>query len=118
MTTSDVQFRNSFAAQKQMTELAFSLVTMRANTPAGKWVDDSFGSSYQEVWARARSLAGDEAGEDMLMCVLNLADGLLRFLEGATGMEQQEWLSRMYKEYIEPIDASGTGVWSAPELDI
>jgi hypothetical protein len=54
----------------------------------------------------------------MLMCVLNLADGLLRFLEGATGMEQQEWLSRMYKEYIEPIDASGTGVWSAPELDI
>lgn len=118
MTTSDVQFRNSFAAQKQMTELAFSLVTMRANTPAGKWVDDSFGSSYQEVWARARSLAGDEAGEDMLMCVLNLADGLLRFLEGATGMEQQEWLSRMHKEYIEPIDASGTGVWSAPELDI
>ena len=111
-------FRNSYAGQKEMAELAFSLLTLRANTPSGSWVDDHDSEAYQAVRAHARSLAGAEADEDLFLSVLNLADTVLRLLVAATGMEPEVWLARLHEDYIAPIDTTKTGVWDARELQI
>jgi len=53
--TSDFSLRSFYAAQKQMAELAFSLLRMQAGAPAGEWVDEHFRTEYQEVRERDRS---------------------------------------------------------------
>jgi hypothetical protein len=111
-------FRNSYAAQKEMAELAFSLLTLRADTPPGSWVDDHDGDSYRAVREKARALAGTAADEDLFLSVLNLGDALLRLLVAATGMEPEVWLARLHQDYIAPIDPEGTGVWDARELSV
>ena len=68
--TADFSLRNSYAAQKQMAQLGFALLRMQADTPAGEWVDERFGAEYREVWKRARSLAGDDAAEDLFLTLL------------------------------------------------
>jgi hypothetical protein len=117
-TSDDFAFRTSYAGQKQMAELALSLLTMRADTPAGEWVDDHFGTDYEKVWTDARSLAGGEADDDLFLSVLNLADVLLRLLVAATEVEQASWLARVRANYIDPIDSRGTGVWGPHELEV
>ena len=110
------RFRHSFSAQKQMADIAFSLLRLRAETPAGEWVDEHFAGSYERAWDRARSLAGAQAHDDVLLSALNLADVLLDFLVAATGIEKSEWLTRLHTDYIDPIDPEGTGVWSTRQL--
>ena len=116
--TGEFSLRNSYAAQKQMADLAFSLVRMQAATPAGEWVDDRFGREYREVWERARSLAGEEAGEDLFLTVLTQAHVLLAYLVAATGISEAEWLDRMKADYVDRIPSSGTGVWGPHELGL
>jgi hypothetical protein len=117
-TSDEFAFRSGHAAQKEMAELAFSLLTMRANTPPGSWVDDEFADAYRGVRAEARSLAGREADEDLFLSVLNLSETLLRYLAAATGIGQDQWLARLHEHYIEPIDVAGVGVWGPRELEI
>jgi hypothetical protein len=114
--TADFSLRNSYAAQKQMTELAFTLLRMQAATPAGEWVDEHFSREYQEVRERARSAAGDDAAEDMFLTVLTHAHVLLAYLVAATGIAEAEWLDRMKADYVDRIPSSGTGVWGPHEL--
>ena len=114
--TADFSLRNSYAAQKQMAELAFSLVRMQADTPAGEWVDERFRTEYREVLERVRSLAGDDAAEDLLLTVLTHAHVLLAYLVAATGISEAEWLDRMRADYVDRIPSSGTGVWGPHEL--
>ena len=90
--TGEFSLRNSYAAQKQMTDLAFSLVRMQADTPAGEWVDEHFRNEYREVWQRVRTLAGDDAAEDLLLTVLTQAHVLLAYPVAATGIDEAEWL--------------------------
>ena len=116
--TADFSLRNSYAAQKQMAELAFSLVRMQADTPAGEWVDEYFRTEYQEVVERARSLAGDEAAEALLLTVLTHVHVLLAYLVAATGIDEVEWLDRMKADYVDRIPSSGTGVWAPRELGL
>ena len=108
--TADFSLRNSYAAQKQMAELAFSLLRMKADTPPAS------GSEYQEVRERARSLAGDGAAEDLFLTVLTHAHVLLAYLVAATGIGEAEWLDRMRADYVDRIPSSGTGVWGPHEL--
>ena len=114
--TADFSLRNSYAAQKQMAELGFSLLRMQADTPAGEWVDEHFGREYQEVRERARSLAGEEAAEDLFLTLLTHAHVLLSYLVAATGISEAEWLDRMRADYVDRIPSSGTGVWGPHEL--
>ena len=114
--TADFPLRDSYAAQRQMAELAFSLVRMQADTPAGEWVDERFRTEYREVWERARSLAGEEAAEDMFLTLLTHAHVLLSYLVAATGISEAEWLDRMRADYVDRIPSSGTGVWGPHEL--
>ena len=116
--TPDFSLRTSYAAQKQMTELAFSLLRLQAATPAGEWVDEHFRAEYQEVWARARSLAGQDATEGLFLTVLTHAHVLLAYLVAATGIGEAEWLDRMKADYVDPIPSSGTGVWGPHELGL
>jgi hypothetical protein len=116
--TADFSLRNSYAAQKQMAGLAFTLVRMQADTPAGEWVDEHFRTEYQEVRERARSLAGDEAAEDLLLTVLTHVHVLLAYLVAATGIDEVEWLDRMKAGYVDRIPSSGTGVWGPRELGL
>jgi hypothetical protein len=99
-----------------MAELAFTLLRVQADTPAGEWVDGRFGTEYQGVWERARSLAGDDAAEDLLLTVLTHAHVLLAYLVAATGIGEAEWLDRMKADYVDRIPSSGTGVWGPHEL--
>jgi hypothetical protein len=108
--------RTSYAAQKQMAELAFSLLRLQADTPAGAWVDQHFPTEYQGVWERARSLAGESADEDLFLSVLTHAHVLLAYLVAATGITEAEWLDRMKADYVDRIPSSGTGVWGPHEL--
>jgi hypothetical protein len=114
--TAHFSLRNSYAAQKQMSELGFTLLRMQADTPAGEWVDEHFRTEYQEVRERARSLAGDDAAEDVLLTVLTHAHVLLAYLVAATGIGEGEWLDRMKADYVDRIPSSGTGVWGPHEL--
>ena len=114
----DFSFRNSYAAQKQMAELGFALLRIQADTPAGEWVDERFRREYQDVWERARSLAGDDAAEDLLLIVLAQAHVLLAYLVAATGISEAEWLDRMRADYVDRIPSSGTGVWGPHELKL
>jgi hypothetical protein len=114
--TADFSLRNSYAAQKQMAELAFSLLRMQADTPAGEWVDEHFRTGYREIWERARSLAGEDAGEALFLTVLTHAHVLLAYLVAATGISEAEWLDRMRADYIDRIPSSGTGVWGPHDL--
>src|SRR6478672_3605986 len=107
--TADFSLRNSYAAQKQMAELAFSLVRMQADTPAGEWVDQHFPTEYRDVRERARSLAGDEAAEDLFLTVLTHAHVLLAYLVAATGIDEVEWLDRMKTDYVDRIRRAGPG---------
>jgi len=116
--TGDFSLRNSYAAQKQMADLAFSLVRMQADTPAGDWVDEHFPNEYREVRQRARTLAGDDAAEDLLLTVLTQAHVLLAYLVSATGIDEVEWLDRMKADYVDRIPSSGTGVWGPHELGL
>jgi hypothetical protein len=116
--TTDFSLRNSYAAQRQMAELAFSLVRMQADTPAGEWVDEHFRAEYREVWERARSLAGDDAAEGLFLTVLTHAHVLLAYLVAATGIGEAEWLDRMKADYVDLIPSSGTGVWGPHELGL
>ena len=116
--TADSSLRNSYAAQKQMAELAFALLRIQADTPAGEWVDEHFRTEYQDVWERARSLAGDDAAEDLFLSVLTQAHVLLAYLVAATGISEAEWLDRMHADYVDRIPPSGTGVWGPHELKL
>jgi hypothetical protein len=114
--TADFSLRNSYAAQRQMAQLAFTLLRMQAVTPAGEWVDERFSGEYREVWERARSLAGEEAAEDLFLTLLTHAHVLLSYLVAATGISEAEWLDRMRADYVDRIPTSGTGVWGPHEL--
>jgi hypothetical protein len=114
--TADFSLRNSYAAQKQMAELGFTLLRMQAETSAGEWVDERFGDEYRKVWERARSLAGDDAAEYLFLTVLTQAHVLLAYLVAATGISEAEWLDRMRADYVDRIPSSGTGVWGPHEL--
>jgi hypothetical protein len=114
--TADLSFRNSYAAQKQMAQMAFTLLGMQATTPAGEWVDERFGGEYREIWERARSLAGEETAEDLFLTLLTHAHVLLSYLVAATGIGEPEWLDRMRADYVDRIPSSGTGVWGPHEL--
>ena len=114
--TDSFPLRNSYAAQKQMAELAFSLLRMQALTPAGEWVDERFPTEYRELWERTASLAGDYAAQDLLLTVLTHAHVLLAYLVAATGIAEAEWLDRMKADYVDRIPSSGTGVWGPHEL--
>jgi hypothetical protein len=115
-TTADFPLRTSYGAQKQMAELAFDLLRLQAATPAGEWVDERFGAEYRQVWERARSLAGEEAAEDLFLTLLNHAHVLLAYLVAATGISEVEWLERVRADYVERIPPRGTGVWGPHEL--
>ena len=112
----DFSFRSSYAAQKQMAELAFALLRIQADTPAGEWVDERFRREYEDVRERARAMAGDDAAEDLLLSVLTQAHVLLAYLVAATGISEAEWLDRMRADYVDCIPSSGTGVWGPHEL--
>jgi hypothetical protein len=114
--TADFPLRTSYAAQKQMAQLAFDLLRLQAITPAGEWVDERFGHEYRAVWERARSLAGEEATEDLFLSLLTHAHVLLAYLVAATGISEAEWLDRMQADYVDRIPSSGTGVWGPREL--
>jgi hypothetical protein len=114
--TAAFPLRTSYAAQKQMSEVAFDLLRMQAATPAGEWVDEHFGSEYRAAWERARSLAGEQVTEDLFLTVLTHAHVLLAYLVAATGISETEWLDRMHADYVERIPSSGTGVWGPHEL--
>jgi hypothetical protein len=118
MTSIDDFFplRTSYAAQKQMAELAFALLRIQAATPAGEWVDERFSREYREVWERARSVAGQEAAEDLFLALLTHAHVLLAYLVAATGISEAEWLDRIRSDYVDRIPSSGTGVWGPREL--
>ncbi len=116
--TAHFPLRNSYAAQKQMSELAFTLLRMQADTPAGEWVDEHFRTEYQEVRARTRSLAGDDEAEDLLLTVLTQAHVLLAYLVAATGIPEVEWLDRLKADYVDRIPSSGTGVWGPHQLGL
>jgi hypothetical protein len=111
MESEEPEFRHTYAGQQRMAELAFSILTMRANTSGGQWVDDAYGDTYRQVWTEARSLAGDEADEAMFLAMLNLADHLLALLVATTGVQHAEWLRRLRAEHI---DRDGHGRGSAP----
>ena len=111
MEPENPEFRHTYAGQQRMAELAFSILTMRANTAGGQWVDDAYGDTYRQVWTEARSLAGDEADEAMFLSMLNLADHLLALPVATTGLPHGEWLRRLRAAYIDR-DEDGTG--SAP----
>lgn len=106
--------RTSYAAQ--MAELAFALLQIQAATPAGEWVDERFDGEYQEVWQRARCLAGEQAAEDLLLALLTHAHVLLAYLVAATGISEAEWLDRVRSDYVDRIPSRGTGVWGPREL--
>jgi hypothetical protein len=114
--TADFPLRTSYAAQKQMAELAFDLLQLQAVTPAGEWVDEHFRTEYQKVWERARSLAGDDAAEDLFLTVLTHAHVLLAYLVAATGGSEADWLDRLRADYIDRIPSTGSGVWGPHEL--
>ena len=114
--TTDFPLRSSYAAQKQMAQLAFTLLRLQAATPAERWVDEQFGEEYREVWERARSLAGEEAAEDLFLTLLTQAHVLLSYLVASTGISEAEWLDRMRADYVDRIPSSGTGVWGPHEL--
>jgi hypothetical protein len=114
--TADFPLRNSYAAQKQMAQMAFALLLLQAATPAGEWVDERFGDEYREVWEDARSLAGEETAEDLFLSLLTHAHVLLAYLVAATGIGEAEWLDRMRADYVDRIPSSGTGVWGPHEL--
>jgi hypothetical protein len=116
VTTTDLSFRKSYAAQKQLAELAFALLRVQAATPAGEWVDERFGDEYREVRERARSLVGEESAEGLLLTLLTHSHVLLAYLVAATGISEEEWLDRMRADYIDRIPSSGTGVWGPHEL--
>jgi hypothetical protein len=99
-----------------MAQLAFDLLRLQAITPAGEWVDERFGHEYRAVWERARSLAGEEATEDLFLTLLTHAHVLLAYLVAATGISEAEWLDRMQADYVDRIPSSGTGVWGPHEL--
>jgi hypothetical protein len=107
----DFPLRTSYAAQKQMAELAFALLRIQAATPADEWVDEHFSGEYREIWERARSLAGEKAAEDLFLAVLTQAHVLLAYLVAATGISEAEWLDRMRSDYVDRIPSSGEGVW-------
>ena len=123
-TIGEFSLKTSYAAQKQMAELAFALLQVQAATPAGEWVDERFGGEYREVWERARSLAGEEAAEDLVLALLTHAHVLLAYLVAATGIGEAEWLDRIRSDYVDRIrsdyvdriPSSGTGVWGPREL--
>lgn len=116
--TADFPLRSSYAAQKQMAQLAFALLRLQAATPAGEWVDERFGDEYREARERARALAGEEAAEDLFLTLLTHAHVLLAYLVAATGISEAEWLDRMQADYVERIPSSGTGVWGPHELQL
>ena len=112
----DFSLRTSYAAQKQMAELAFALLRIQAATPADEWVDEHFGAEYREIWERARSLAGDKAAEDLFLALLTHTHVLLAYLVAATGISEAEWLDRLRSDYVDRIPSSGEGVWGTGEL--
>lgn len=116
--TADFPLRTSYAAQKQMAELAFTLLQIQAATPGGEWVDEHFSREYREVWDRARSLAGDEADQDLFLTVLTHAHVLLAYLVAATGISEAEWLDRMHTDVVDRIPSTGTGVWGPHALKL
>ena len=114
--TADFPLRNSYAAQKQMAQLAFALLQLQAATPAGEWVDEHSGDEYREVWERTRSLAGEEAAEGLFLTLLTFTHVLLAYLVASTGPDEPEWLDRMRADYVDRIPSSGTGVWGPHDL--
>jgi len=114
--TTEFPLKTSYAAQKQLAQLAFDLLRMQAATPAGEWIDEHCGDEYREVWQRARSLAGADAAEDVVLALLTQAHVLLAYLVAATEISEAEWLDRMHADYIDRIPSSGTGVWGPHEL--
>jgi hypothetical protein len=107
------EFRHTYAGQQRMAELAFSILTMRANTSGGQWIDDAYGDTYGQVWTEARSIAGDEADEAMFLSMLNLADHLLGLLVATTGVQHAEWLRRLRAQHMDR-DGGEAGTGSAP----
>jgi hypothetical protein len=112
--TGDEQDSNSFAGQRKMASLALAVLTMRADTPAGEWLESTYGSTYFDIWHEARDLAGDEADEDMFLNMLNFAATLLDYLEDETGRASAHWIERIRHEYIESIEGDDEGPVTNP----
>lgn len=112
----EFSFRTSYAAQKDMAELAFALLRMQAATPAGERVDEHFSREYRNVRERASALAGRGAADGLLLAALTQSEVVLAYLVAATGVDDTEWLDRMRSDYVARIPDSGTGVWTPREL--
>jgi hypothetical protein len=97
------------AAGRDVSRLVLAVLNGRALwTEPGQWLSGPVEETYGEMWDRAREVYGDDEGEYLFLDMLNIANHLLGYLEGATGEPADRWLARVRDDYIEPDPRSGT----------
>jgi hypothetical protein len=66
--------------------LALAVLTMRANTPEGHWLQGDDEDAYMAIWREAENLYGDQADEDMFLAAINLGSLAVQLLADAQGV--------------------------------
>lgn len=85
---------------------AFSLLTMRANTPAGEWLPADFEQAYQDGWREVVDEVGEsEANDEVVLDLVNMANLLLDELAELSGQPKAIWLTASRENYLNTGDS-------------
>lgn len=83
-------------------EWAFTLLTMRVNTPWGEWLPDDFEQIYIEGWREAVDKVGEDAASDTAILTLaNIAADLVQNLAIAGGATTTQILESIRRDHID-----------------
>lgn len=100
--------RGSLSSQKRVAELALAVITMRVQTPAGKWLDETFGDEYYNIWREAKAIDGEDAEEGMFLSVVNMASLLVEYVTAAAqGSTAEDWLRALRADYVDTMAEGG-----------
>lgn len=103
----DPEDQKQLAAEADLTRWCLALLTMRVNTPAGEWLDDTFHRIYSDGWREAEEALGLEgASEVAILDLTNMADLLVNWLAQISGKAPAFWLSELRKHYVDPEEAA------------
>lgn len=85
----------------EITDWAFSLLTMRINTPGGEWLPADFERVYAQGWSELEgSFGAASASEAAILDLANIGMHLVDYLVAETGQPAEFWLARLHRDYV------------------
>jgi hypothetical protein len=93
---------------RDISRYAFTVLTMRANTPPGEWVgdDEAFARIYESGWREiVERHQGNSPEEYLFLDMLNMANYFLGMLTEITGKPKELFLDAVRRDYVDPDEA-------------